>query len=62
MKNLPKALLDLYSPLLVVENVSQSDQRDYLKGLRFSLDFYDKYKCQPRSPEICLYFLREAAG
>lgn len=59
MKNRSKALLDLYSPLLVVKNVSQSDRRDHLKWLRFYLDFCDKYKHQPRSPEIWPYFLRK---
>lgn len=59
MRKLNQKLVQQYSSAMARESVAQAQHADYLKWLRFYLDFCDKYTHQPRDRESLPLFMRK---
>lgn len=59
MKKLDQRLLKIYSQAMVEDDVPAAERQDYLKWLRFYLDFCFKYHHLPRDTANLALFMRK---
>ncbi len=58
MKNLPVVLIAAFTKSLELASVDQRLRSDYMKWLRYSLDFCFKYQHPPRDPDSLMPFMQ----
>ncbi len=62
MKPIPAVLVEAFSKALAAASVQRYQASDYLKWLRFYLDFCAKYRHPPRDPDSLQPFLQKLAS
>lgn len=62
MKNLPVVLIAAFTKSLELASVDQRLRSDYMKWLRYYLDFCFKYQHPPRDPDSLMPFMQKLAS
>ena len=59
MKSIPNDIAGIFSKRMETASIPLEDRRNYLKWLRFYLDFCEKYHHLPEDPESTAAFMQK---